>query len=83
VGGTPQARSPSLLHPAAIRAVLAANADADTLRRYDNDLDAAFEEASDHGDDPSDDLVLVVQIQWARRMNSSSSASAGNYGFKR
>ena len=36
--------------PAAIRAVLAANADADMLRRYDNDLDAAFEEAREHGD---------------------------------
>ena len=69
--------------PAAIRAVLAANADADTLRRYDNDLDAAFEEARDHGDDPSDDLVLVVQIQWARRMNNFIVGVAGNYGFKR
>jgi Family of unknown function (DUF6247) len=34
--------------PAAIRTVLAA--DADVLRRYDNELDAAFEEAREHGD---------------------------------
>jgi hypothetical protein len=33
--------------PATIRAVLAANADADALRRYDNELNAAFEEARD------------------------------------
>lgn len=36
--------------PAAIRTVLAANADADTLRRYDADLDAAFEQARTGGD---------------------------------
>ena len=30
--------------------VLAADASADVLRRYDNDLDAAFEEARDHDD---------------------------------
>jgi len=36
--------------PAAIRAVLAANADPDTLRRYDADLDTAFEQARAGGD---------------------------------
>jgi hypothetical protein len=36
--------------PSAIRAVLAANAETDVLRRYDNELDAAFEEAREHGD---------------------------------
>lgn len=36
--------------PAAVRNVLAANADADTLRRYDADLDAAFEQARNSGD---------------------------------
>ena len=36
--------------PAAIRTVLAANADPDTLRRYDADLDAAFELARTGGD---------------------------------
>ena len=36
--------------PAAIRTVLAANADPDTLRRYDADLDTAFEQARRGGD---------------------------------
>jgi hypothetical protein len=36
--------------PSAIRAVLAANADADVLRRYDNELDSAFEQARERGD---------------------------------
>jgi hypothetical protein len=36
--------------PAAIRAVLAANADPEVLRRYDDELDAAFEQAREHGD---------------------------------
>jgi len=43
--------------PAAIRAVLAANADPDVLLRYDRDLDAAFEEARKQGD-----LNLLVQM---------------------
>jgi hypothetical protein len=42
--------------PAAIRAVLAANADPEILLRYDDDLDRAFEQARDHGD-----LTLLVQ----------------------
>jgi hypothetical protein len=36
--------------PAAVRAVLAANADAAVLRRFDDELDAAFETAREHGD---------------------------------
>ena len=43
--GEPPALPRPACAPAAIRAVLAANADADTLRRYDADLDAAFEQA--------------------------------------
>jgi hypothetical protein len=35
--------------PTAIQAVLAANADGDTLQRYDQDLDAAFELAREQG----------------------------------
>lgn len=36
--------------PAAIRAVLAANADAAVLQHHDDELDAAFEQAREHGD---------------------------------
>jgi hypothetical protein len=36
--------------PAAIRAVLAANADPEVLRRYDVELDAAFVQAREDGD---------------------------------
>lgn len=62
---TPNARSASALPrpactPAAIRAVLAANADPDVLQRYDNDLDAAFELARQHGD-------LTPLLQTVRR----------------
>jgi uncharacterized protein DUF6247 len=46
--------------PAAIRAVLAANADAAVLRRYDDELDAAFEQAREHGD-------LTPLLQTVRR----------------
>jgi Family of unknown function (DUF6247) len=48
--------------PAAIRAVLAANADAHVLRRYDNELDAAFEEAREHGGVTA--LMETVQRWW-------------------
>jgi hypothetical protein len=46
----PHARQPQVLPrpactPTAIRAVLAANAGGDILQRYDEDLDAAFEQA--------------------------------------
>lgn len=48
--------------PAAIRAVLAANADPDVLQRYDRDLDAAFEEAREHSD--LTPLVHTVRRWW-------------------
>ena len=51
----PHARPPQVLPrpactPAAIRAVLAANADPEVLERYDRELDAAFEQAREQGD---------------------------------
>ena len=48
--------------PAAFRAALAANADAEVLRRYDDGLDAAFEEAREHGD--LTPLVQTVRRWW-------------------
>jgi hypothetical protein len=48
--------------PAAIRAVLAANADADVLRRYDQELDAAFEQARAGGD--LTPLLQTVKRWW-------------------
>lgn len=50
----PDAGQPHVLRrpactPAAIRAVLAANADAAVLHGYDEDLDAAYEQAREHG----------------------------------
>jgi uncharacterized protein DUF6247 len=63
----PQARPPKILPrpactPAAIRAVLAANADLAVLQRYDSDLDTAFEQAREHGD--LTPLVETVQHWW-------------------
>jgi hypothetical protein len=46
----PQVMARPACTPAAIRAVLAANADTEVLRRYDDELDAAFEQAREHGD---------------------------------
>ena len=48
--------------PSAIRAVLAANADAAVLRRYDADLDAAYEQAREDGD--LTPLVQTVRRWW-------------------
>ena len=48
--------------PTAIRAVLAANADGDILQRYDEDLDAAFEQAREQGDVTP--LVQMVKRWW-------------------
>jgi Family of unknown function (DUF6247) len=48
--------------PSAIRAVLAANADADVLRRYDADLDTAYEQARHDGD--LTPLVQTVRRWW-------------------
>jgi hypothetical protein len=63
----PYARQPEVLPrpawtPTATRAVLAANADGDILRRYDEDLDAAFEQAREQGDVTP--LVQTVKRWW-------------------
>ena len=63
----PHARHPQIMArpactPAAIRAVLAANADIAVVQRYDRDLDAAFEEAREHGD--LTPLVQTVRRWW-------------------
>jgi len=48
--GHPQVLPRPACTPAAVRAVLAANAGPDVLSRYDRDLDAAFEEARERSD---------------------------------
>ena len=63
----PHARQPEVpprpaCTPTAIRAVLAANADSDILQRYDEDLDAAFEQARKQGDVTP--LVQTVKRRW-------------------
>jgi hypothetical protein len=58
----PQVTARPTCTPAAIRAVLAANADAEVLRRYDDELDAAFEEAREHSD--LTPLVQTVRRWW-------------------
>jgi hypothetical protein len=63
----PHARQPRVLPrractPTAIRAVLAACADGDILQRYDEDLDAAFEQAREQGDVTP--LVQTVKRWW-------------------
>ena len=63
----PHARQPQVLPrpactPAAIRAVLAANAGNEVLRHYDEDLDAAFEQARELGD--LTPLVQTVRRWW-------------------
>ncbi len=63
----PHARRPQVLPrpactPAAIRAVLAANAGNEVLRQYDEDLDAAFEQAREQGD--LTPLVQTVRRWW-------------------
>jgi len=60
--GHPQLLPRPACTPAAIRAVLAANADPDVLQRYDHDLDAAFEEAREQGD--LTPLVQAVRRWW-------------------
>lgn len=52
----PQVPSRPASTPMAIRAVLAANASADVVQQYDQDLDAAFERAREQ-----DDLALLAQ----------------------
>jgi hypothetical protein len=63
----PDARTHQILDrpactPAAIRAVLAAKADAEVLQRYDADLDAAYERAREDGD--LTPLVQTVRRWW-------------------
>ena len=63
----PHARQPPVLPrpactPAAIRAVLAANAGNEVLQHYDEDLDAAFEQAREQGD--LTPLVQTVRRWW-------------------
>ena len=63
----PHSRQPQVLPrpactPTAIRAVLAANADSGTLQRYDQDLDAAYEQAREQGDVTP--LVQTVKRWW-------------------
>jgi hypothetical protein len=60
--GHPQVLPRPACTPAAIRAVLAANADPDVLQRYDRDLDAAYETAREHGD--LTPLVQTVRRWW-------------------
>jgi hypothetical protein len=60
--GHPQVLDRPPCTPAAIRAVLAANADADVLLRYDTELDAAYEQARDNGDLTA--LVQTVRRWW-------------------
>lgn len=48
--------------PAAIRAVLAANAGPDVLQRFDDELDAAFEQSQEQGD--LTPLVQAVRRWW-------------------
>src|SRR5215472_13162397 len=60
--GRPQALPRPACTPAAIRAVLAANADPEVLLRYDTELDRAFVEAREHGD--LTPLVQTVRRWW-------------------
>jgi len=59
-GQPPQILPRPACTPAAVRAVLAANADDVVLRRYDQDLDMAFEQARAQGD-------LTPFVQTVRR----------------
>lgn len=60
--GHPQVLPRPACTPAAVRAVLAANAGPEVLSRYDSDLDTAFEEAREHGD--LTPLVQTVRRWW-------------------
>ena len=57
--GQPQVLPRPACTPAAIRAVLAANAGNEVSRQYDEDLDRAFEQAREQGD-----LTPLVQTVW-------------------
>ena len=63
----PDARHPRIMDrpvcaPSAIRSVLAANADAEVLQRYEADLDVAYEQARERGD--LTPLVETVRRWW-------------------
>ncbi|MEP7024454.1 MAG: DUF6247 family protein [Actinomycetota bacterium] len=60
--GAPPALDRPACTPAAIRAVLAANADPGVLQRYDSELDAAFEQARADGSLTA--LVATVRRWW-------------------
>lgn len=60
--GRPAALDRPACTPAAIRAVLAANADPEVLARYDRELDAAFERARQ--DEDLTALVRTVRRWW-------------------
>lgn len=60
--GTPPITDRPACTPGAIRAVLAANADAETLQRYDHELDTAFEQARQDQDLTT--LVQTVRRWW-------------------
>ncbi len=60
--GQPQVLPRPGCTPAAIRAVLAANAGNEVLRQYDEDLDRAFEQAREQGD--LTPLVQTVRRWW-------------------
>jgi hypothetical protein len=55
--GNPPTTDRPACTPAAIRAVLAANADPETLQRYDRELDTAFEQAR-HASSRQDWIVV-------------------------
>ena len=60
--GEPEAHAHVACIPGAIRAVFAANADPEILRRYDDDLDAAFERSRRLGE--LTPLVDTVRRWW-------------------
>ncbi|MGH3394066.1 MAG: DUF6247 family protein [Streptosporangiaceae bacterium] len=60
--GRPQVLDRPACTPAAIRAVLAANAGPEVLQRYDSELDAAFEQARQ--DEDLTALVETVRRWW-------------------
>ena len=75
--GQPQVLPRPACTPTAIRAVLAANADGDILQRYDEDLDAAFEQAREQGDiTPAASRPTPTSITCCSSSTAESSRSA-------
>ena len=92
----PDARHPRIMDrptctPSAIRTVLAANADAEVLQRYEADLDVAYEQARERGD--LTPLVETVRRWWfeadawrdpdAQRSSWPASGTTGSMGLRR